>query len=67
MPEQSTAFKKALRDLLNAHNKEKPSDTPDFILAEFLSICLEAFNKAVCSRRDWYDTQRKPEKPPCSA
>lgn len=64
MPETSNEFPKALRDLLNKHNKEMPSNTPDFILAEFLCICLEAFNKSVCNRTAWYGEQLKPQSPP---
>ena len=37
-------FEKDLSDLINAHSLENASDTPDFILAEYLVACLEAFN-----------------------
>ena len=38
-------FKKELQDIINKHSKENDSDTPDFILAEYLNDCLKVFNK----------------------
>jgi len=37
---------------------ENASDTPDFILAQYLSDCLAAFDKAVRERERWYYTKR---------
>ncbi len=42
-----TPFEQALSALLNSHSKEKPSNTRDFILAEYLNACLDAYNQAV--------------------
>ena len=42
-------FRAELIDLINRHSKESRSDTPDFILAEYLIECLNAYDKA--SRR----------------
>jgi hypothetical protein len=47
-------FKKELEQLINKHSKEYDSDTPDFILAEYLKDCLAAFNRAVNDRSAWY-------------
>jgi septal ring factor EnvC (AmiA/AmiB activator) len=33
---------------------EKNSNTPDFILAEYLTMCLHAFDKATQRRHEWY-------------
>lgn len=44
------SFEKELAGLINKHNMESDSDTPDFILAEYLRRCLEPFNKAVVRR-----------------
>lgn len=52
-PEPSLLEK--LQRLLNAHSKENGSDTPDFILAEFLLDSLEAFDRATKMRSRWYD------------
>jgi len=49
-------FKKELEELINKHSKENGSDTPDFILAEFLSSVLDAFDTAVTRRTKWYGT-----------
>ena len=40
-------FRNDLRDLINLHNMERGSNTPDFILAEYLINCLEAFDNAI--------------------
>lgn len=40
-------FQTELRDLLNRHSAENGSDTPDFILAEYLIRCLVSFDYAV--------------------
>ena len=49
-----TQFRYEIKFLLNKMSMESDSDTPDFILAEFLSQCLSAFNEAVVSRTNWY-------------
>jgi hypothetical protein len=46
-----------LRDmmlLINRHSQEDNSNTPDFILAEFLKNALEAFDNGVRARDQWY-------------
>ncbi len=40
---QAHAFKSELAQLINRHSMENRSDTPDFILADYLFRCLEAF------------------------
>lgn len=47
-------FRKELETLINRHSKENGSDTPDFILAQFLADSLDAFDKAVVRRTAWY-------------
>lgn len=39
-------FRDELTSLLNRYSIENESDTPDFLLAEYLLGCLEVFNKA---------------------
>jgi len=48
-----------LRNLINSHRIENMSDTPDFILANYLKNCLENFAEAVNARETWYG--REPE------
>jgi len=40
-------FINELKHLINRYSQESGSNTPDFILAEYLSNCLEAFNKSI--------------------
>ncbi len=42
---------------INVHSAENGCDTPDFILAEFLTDCLAAFDKTVKARERWYGRQ----------
>lgn len=43
-----------IRSAINRHSAENGSDTPDFILAEYLIGCLRAFDRAVVAREKWY-------------
>ena len=47
-------FRSSLEHLLNSHSRENGSDTPDFILAEYLHDCLAAWDKGVKRREKWY-------------
>ena len=48
------SFQYELEKLINSHSAENGSDTPDFILAEYLQQCLNVFNKAIYHREKWY-------------
>ena len=43
-----------LGELLNRRSMENGSDTPDFILAQYLTDCLRSWNRATKRREDWY-------------
>lgn len=45
-------FKKELTSLINKYNLESISNTPTFILAEYLMRCLESFNLITNARND---------------
>ena len=47
-------FEKELQSLLNRNCKENDSNTPDFILAKYMSNCLASFNTATQQRETWY-------------
>lgn len=47
-------FRSGLEALINQHNREFRSSTPDFVLAQFLHTALLAFDTAVNVREDWY-------------
>jgi hypothetical protein len=43
----SGKFKKDLEELINKHCLENGSNTPDYILAEYMCHCLHCFERAV--------------------
>jgi len=47
---QDDTLEGALTSLLNSFSAENESGTPDFILAEYLMSCLEAYNSAILNR-----------------
>ena len=47
-------FYKELEHLVNRYSKENGSNTPDFILAEYLQGCLNLFDNTVGKREKWY-------------
>lgn len=49
-------FKGELAALISRHSKENGSNTPDFILAEFLNDCLAVYDRSVKARTKWYST-----------
>lgn len=56
-------FRKELESLVNRHSMESGSNTPDFILAEYLTDCLAAFDKALHERTRWYTKAPPPDQP----
>lgn len=47
-------FRNALKQTINYHNQEAVSNTPDFILADFLAGQIDVFNKSVNERELFY-------------
>lgn len=47
-------FFEELRQLINRYSKENGSNTPDYMLAEYLNGCLGIFNRTVMQRSKWY-------------
>ena len=54
-PVERPLFEEAIREVINRYSMENGSNTPDFIIAEYLSKCLDAFNRAVGLRSGWYN------------
>ena len=52
-----------IRGQLNAVSAENGSNTPDFILAEYLISCLAAYERAVNARERWYGRMPMPGQP----
>lgn len=48
------SFRLALTAIINQHSIENGSDTPDFLLAEFLTECLQAWDRSVQAREEWF-------------
>lgn len=53
-PCASGPLKLELAALLNRHCAENGSNTPDFILAEFMLECLRAFEATTIARERWH-------------
>lgn len=49
-----TTFEHELTSLLNRFSKENESDTPDFILSNFVQNALKAYEDAVKARDKWF-------------
>lgn len=47
-------FRSELTTVLNRCCRENGSNTPDFVLAQYLANCLDAFDLAVLDRCVWY-------------
>lgn len=47
-------FEQELTKLINIYSKENNSNTPDFILAEYIKGCLDNFDRATKQRDDYY-------------
>lgn len=57
-------FEKDLASLLNRYSQENGSNTPDFVLARYLTGCLRLFNATVNARSDWYGYRNSPGRLP---
>lgn len=53
-------FLDELETLLNRYSQENASNTPDFILAQYLNGCLSIFNTAIQQRETWYGRDARP-------
>lgn len=47
-------LREAVQHYINYFSLENGSDTPDFILAEYLERCLQNFDTTVQAREKWY-------------
>jgi hypothetical protein len=54
MKRNASAFRRELEHLINCQGMENGSNTPDFILADYLMSCLQAFDAAVERRERWH-------------
>lgn len=49
-----TTFEREIASVINRFSRENESNTPDWILAEYLSNCLINFNQTSRAREKWY-------------
>ena len=47
-------LRKEIEQAINRNSAENGSNTPDFILAEYLIDCLSAFERCSMAREKWY-------------
>ncbi len=55
-----TNLEKELTGLINCESRENDSNTPDFLLAEFMMTCLDAFELTSNKREVWYGVELDP-------
>ncbi len=53
------ALREDIERALNGASAESGSNTPDFILAEYLRNCLKAFDQASQKRTAWYKSNEE--------
>ena len=53
-------FQKELENLINKYSIENNSNTPDFILAQYIENCLVTFAQATQQREQWYGRNPTP-------
>ena len=60
---ETTGFRRELQSLINDQSMENASNTPDWILADYLAACLDAFDRATQQRETWYGRESRPSAP----
>lgn len=55
-----TTFEKDIRDVINHHSRENASNTPDWILAQYIEGCLLSFETATQQREAFYGRDPRP-------
>jgi hypothetical protein len=59
MENDKADLRKEIEKAINTASAENGSNTPDFILAEYLISCLTAFDKAILARTKWHDFEKR--------
>ncbi len=54
-------FRRELNDLINRYGMENGSNTPDYILRDYLCSCLVMFDETIQQREAWYGRLAKSE------
>jgi hypothetical protein len=53
---EPATFESSLQTLINKFSLENESNTPDFVLAKFLRLCLDSFNEAANAKEKYHGT-----------
>jgi hypothetical protein len=53
-PDKKAQLARGFAEAINRVSGENDSNTPDFILGEYLVDCFEAFNEGIVKRGNWY-------------
>jgi hypothetical protein len=64
MESKENLFYNELKQLLNKYSRENRSDTPDFLLAEYLRDCLKVLENTIIMREIYYGRYWNREKNP---
>lgn len=56
-------FRRKLEALINEFSLESGSNTPDFLLSDYLADCLLLFDKTLKAREMWYHPPKTAEDP----
>ena len=48
------SFLDELTNIINRHSMEGASNTPDYILAQYIKDCLRAYERAIKKREVWH-------------
>lgn len=54
------SLERELIKLVNSESAENESNTPDWILGQYLMSCLRAFNRATQQRETWHGRDARP-------
>ena len=61
-----TSFRHELTSLLNRFSRENVSDTPDYLLADYMIRCLDAYEHITQARDAWHGFMPWGHDPRCS-
>jgi hypothetical protein len=59
VPPATSLFEEELQELINRYSLENASNTPDFILARYLRLQLDIFDRTIRRRDHWYGRTEK--------
>ena len=60
LDEGATDLRSELTSLLNRFSRENVSNTPDWILRDYMWNCLKSFERATTQRDAWYGMKPAP-------